>query len=101
MRFFFLFPFSFLANGLRIGFDVNTSLNLSDIAFFPSQRFHSYDLYATAVDKEDVLFVDLHSGLQKIAKARIFISDVRTKKNDELAFSSAREAENASFRFPF
>ncbi|CAL8127004.1 unnamed protein product [Orchesella dallaii] len=50
------------ANGLRITFDVNTSLNISDVAFFPSQRFHSYDLYATAVDKEDVLFVDLHSG---------------------------------------
>lgn len=57
-----LFPFFVTANGLRIAFDVNTSLNISDVAFFPSQRFHSYDLYATAVDKEDVLFFDLHSG---------------------------------------
>lgn len=57
-----LFPFFVPANGLRIAFDVNTSLNISDVAFFPSQRFHSYDLYATAVDKEDVLFFDLHSG---------------------------------------
>ncbi|ODN02108.1 Follistatin-related protein 5 [Orchesella cincta] len=50
------------ANGVRTIFDVNTSLNISDIAFFPSQTSHTYDLYATAVHEESVLFVDLHSG---------------------------------------
>ncbi|OXA59102.1 Follistatin-related protein 5 [Folsomia candida] len=49
-------------NGLEFSFDVKTSLNISDVTFFPSQRSHTYDLYASSVDKDDVLFVDLESG---------------------------------------
>ena len=56
-----------LENGLEFFFDVKTSLNVSDVSFFPSQRSHTYDLYASAVDKEDVLFVDLESGKLIIA----------------------------------
>jgi hypothetical protein len=58
-----IFHFLFFSeNGLEFFFDVKTSLNVSDVSFFPSQRSHTYDLYASAVDKEDVLFVDLESG---------------------------------------
>ncbi|XP_049812888.1 follistatin-related protein 5-like [Schistocerca nitens] len=47
---------------LRFSFDVKTTLNISDVAFYPSRTTHGYDLYASASDKEDVLFLDLSSG---------------------------------------
>lgn len=48
--------------GLRFIFDVKTTLNISDITFYPSKTSHSYDLYASSVDKEDILFVNLVDG---------------------------------------
>nr|CAI5850006.1 unnamed protein product [Callosobruchus analis] len=38
------------ANGLAFTFDVKTTLNISDITFYPSQTTHSYDLYASKVE---------------------------------------------------
>lgn len=43
-------------------FDVKTTLNISDMTFYPSQTTHGYDLYASAVDKEDILFLNLVTG---------------------------------------
>lgn len=43
-------------------FDVKTTLNISDLTFYPSQTTHGYDLYASAVDKEDILFLNLLTG---------------------------------------
>lgn len=54
----YIFP----ANGLKFAFDVKTTLNISDIAFYPSQTTHSYDIYASSIDKEDILFLDLTTG---------------------------------------
>lgn len=59
------------ATGLRFSFDVKTSLNISDITFYPSETTHSYDLYASATDKEDILFLNLQSGeFYKIAAVK-------------------------------
>ena len=52
----------FVENGLEFVFDVKTSLNISDISFFPSQRLHTYDLYASCADKDEILFLNLESG---------------------------------------
>ncbi|XP_073991305.1 follistatin-related protein 5-like isoform X2 [Rhodnius prolixus] len=49
-------------NGLKFMFDVKTTLNISDLTFYPSQTTHGYDLYASAVDKEDILFLNLLTG---------------------------------------
>nr|CAD7405746.1 unnamed protein product [Timema cristinae] len=49
-------------SGLKFLFDVKTTLNISDITFYPSQTTHGYDLYASATDKEDILFLNLVSG---------------------------------------
>ncbi|XP_046405288.1 follistatin-related protein 5-like isoform X4 [Ischnura elegans] len=49
-------------NGLKFSFDVKTTLNVSDITFYPSQTTHGYDLYASASDKEDILFLNLVTG---------------------------------------
>ncbi|CAH1955941.1 unnamed protein product, partial [Acanthoscelides obtectus] len=54
------------ANGLQFTFDVKTTLNISDITFYPSQTTHSYDLYASAQDKEDILFLNLLTGKVEI-----------------------------------
>lgn len=43
-------------------FDVKTTLNISDLTFYPSQTTHGYDLYASAIDKEDILFLNLVTG---------------------------------------
>ncbi|XP_018395424.1 PREDICTED: follistatin-related protein 5-like [Cyphomyrmex costatus] len=51
-----------LPSGLKFAFDVKTTLNISDIAFYPSQTTHSYDIYASSIDKEDILFLDLTTG---------------------------------------
>lgn len=49
-------------NGLKFLFDVKTTLQISDIAFFPSRTTHNYDLYASSSTKEDILFVNLADG---------------------------------------
>ncbi|XP_078050075.1 follistatin-like 5 [Augochlora pura] len=48
--------------GLKFAFDVKTTLNISDIALYPSQTTHGYDIYASSIDKEDILFLDLSTG---------------------------------------
>ncbi|XP_018322543.1 follistatin-related protein 5 [Agrilus planipennis] len=53
-------------SGLTFSFDVKTTLNISDITFYPSQTTHSYDIYATASDKEDILFLNLLTGKVEI-----------------------------------
>ncbi|XP_057664949.1 follistatin-related protein 5-like [Diorhabda carinulata] len=50
------------SNGLSFNFDVKTTLNISDITFYPSQSTHSYDIYASAQDKEGILFLNLLTG---------------------------------------
>lgn len=53
---------SISATGLKFAFDVKTTLNISDITFYPSQTTHGYDLYASSADKEDILFLNLVTG---------------------------------------
>jgi len=52
----------FPAGGLKFLFDVKTTLNISAITFYPSLTTHGYDLYASASDKEDILFLNLVTG---------------------------------------
>ncbi|CAK9797946.1 Follistatin-related protein 5 [Anthophora plagiata] len=49
-------------DGLKFAFDVKTTLNISDIALYPSQTTHGYDIYASSIDKENILFLDLSTG---------------------------------------
>lgn len=49
-------------SGLKFSFDVKTTLMISEIAFYPSRTTHGYDLYASAADKEDILFLNLSNG---------------------------------------
>ncbi|EEB13958.1 conserved hypothetical protein [Pediculus humanus corporis] len=51
-----------ITTGLKFLFDVKTTLNVSAITFYPSQTTHGYDLYASATDKEDILFLNLVTG---------------------------------------
>lgn len=51
-----------IESGLKFSFDVKTTLMISDIAFYPSRTTHGYDLYASAADKEDILFLNLSNG---------------------------------------
>ncbi|KAK7603150.1 hypothetical protein V9T40_003149 [Parthenolecanium corni] len=48
--------------GLKFVFDVKTTLNISDITFYPSRTTHGYDVYASAANKEDILFLNLENG---------------------------------------
>lgn len=48
--------------GLKFIFDVKTTLNISDITFYPSRTTHGYDVYASAANKEDILFLNLENG---------------------------------------
>lgn len=58
--------------GLEFGFKIKTKLNISSLAFFPSNSYHSYDIYASASDSDRLLFLDLHSGICKL-HACVFI----------------------------
>lgn len=51
-----------IESGLKFSFDVKTTLMISDIVFYPSRTTHGYDLYASAADKEDILFLNLSNG---------------------------------------
>lgn len=53
--------------GLKFVFDVKTTLNISDITFYPSRTTHGYDVYASAANKEDILFLNLENGELKFA----------------------------------
>lgn len=53
------------ANEMQFLFDVKTTLNISDVTFYESQTMHGYDLYASASDKEDILYLNLYNGTAK------------------------------------
>lgn len=61
----------FEESGLKFSFDVKTTLMISDIAFYPSRTTHGYDLYASAADKEDILFLNLSNGKFSLYKSLI------------------------------
>lgn len=61
------------AGGLKFAFDVKTTLNISDIALYPSQTTHGYDIYASSIDKEDILFLDLSTGEIRIFRRAILV----------------------------
>lgn len=71
----------FPASGLKFAFDVKTTLNISDIAFYPSQTTHSYDIYASSIDKEDILFLDLTTGEYLLQSNQIFFYSYYKKIN--------------------
>lgn len=48
--------------GLHFLFDVKTTLHISELTFFMSRTSHSYDLYASSSNKEDILLVNLQDG---------------------------------------
>lgn len=48
-------------NGLVFAFDVETTLNISDITFVKSISSLDYDVYATT-DKAEILFLSLETG---------------------------------------
>lgn len=50
------------ASGLEFMFDVMTTLNVSATAFYESELVSGYDLYATASNKDDILFLNLFNG---------------------------------------
>ena len=60
-------------HGLDYMFDVITTLNVSDVTFFPSRLTHSYDLFAASTDKDDIFFLDLHTGKLYLAISYVFI----------------------------
>lgn len=43
-------------------YDEYTNLHVSDITFFPSDRGHSYDFYASSTNRNEVLYMNLASG---------------------------------------
>jgi hypothetical protein len=48
-------------NGLQFTFDVETTLNISEIRFVKSSTSLEYDVYATT-DKAEILFLSLDTG---------------------------------------
>lgn len=54
-------------------FDVKTTLNISEITFYPSRTTHGYDIYASAASKEDILFLNLENGTSLPCAVRIGI----------------------------
>lgn len=48
-------------NGLQFIFDVETTLNISDVRFVKSSTSLEYDVYATT-DKDEILFLSLDTG---------------------------------------
>lgn len=48
-------------NGLMFAFDVETTLNISEIRFVKSSTSLDYDVYATT-DKAEILFLSLDTG---------------------------------------
>lgn len=63
----------FIESGLKFSFDVKTTLMISDIAFYPSRTTHGYDLYASAADKEDILFLNLSNGKLNVRVLKVKI----------------------------
>ncbi|CAG0881324.1 unnamed protein product [Cyprideis torosa] len=50
------------ADGLRFEFDVETTLNVSDVTFARSNNRHSYDILASSWERPDILHLDLSTG---------------------------------------
>ncbi|CAG0897541.1 unnamed protein product [Darwinula stevensoni] len=48
--------------GLEFQFDVRTTLNVSEVEFFPSREHHTYDLFASSVQRPEILFLNMESG---------------------------------------
>lgn len=67
-----------IASGLEFLFDVKTTLNISSVAFFESQTVHGYDLFATASNMDDVLYLNLFSGNVTLGKPQIHYINMRT-----------------------
>ena len=71
--------FYFSEYGLEYLYDVSTTLNISDVTFFPSRLSHSYDMYAASSDKDDILFLSLQTGkdffliLRELEVLRVFL----------------------------
>jgi hypothetical protein len=59
----YLYTFTLVSgDGLHFRFDVRTSLDISDVGFFPSYERHSFDLFASSGTKPDILYLNLDSG---------------------------------------
>ncbi|XP_048519754.1 follistatin-related protein 5 [Dendroctonus ponderosae] len=76
-------------HGLEFLFDVKTTLNISDITFYPSQTTHSYDLYASGQNKEDLLFVNLNTGKVEIITGVGIASTTSTWNNPARPITTA------------
>ncbi|XP_050305276.1 follistatin-related protein 4-like isoform X2 [Anthonomus grandis grandis] len=55
-----------ISEGVKFRFDIRTSLNVSDLAFYPSQTSHGYDVYASSLNKSDLLYINLDTGKVKV-----------------------------------
>lgn len=53
-------------------YDEYTNLHISDVTFFPSDRGRSYDLYASSVKKNDVLYLSLLSGKVEMIEGELY-----------------------------
>ena len=43
-------------------YDEYTNLHIAGVTFFPSERGRGYDFYASSINKNDVLYMNLASG---------------------------------------
>ncbi len=82
----------FIENGLDHRYTVKSSINASDLAFFPSQTSQSYDLFATMSSKssnenndEQLLFIQLESGKTELVSGvgkRSSISSIEAQRGE-------------------
>lgn len=87
----------FSANGLKFAFDVKTTLNISDITFYPSQTTHGYDLYASSTDKEDILFLNLATGKHENSSKNAFDASRVASKKTRRNFHKKKKRKMARF----
>ena len=52
-------------------FDEYTNLHIAGVTFFPSERGRSYDFYASSVNKNDVLYMNLASGKVELIEGKL------------------------------
>lgn len=62
------------AGKLQHVFEEYTSFHVSDLTFFPSERGHSYDFFATSADRNDLLYINLASGKIEMIEGRCIFS---------------------------
>ncbi len=53
-------------------YDEYTNLHISDVTFFPSERGRSYDFFASSVNKNDVLYMNLASGKVEMIEGQYY-----------------------------